>query len=58
MYNSFGNMSDSISQRDGIGQGTVQAGRYLWVVLLLVTGAVSTKPDAAGSPCFVSVYPE
>ncbi|MFC1913965.1 MFS transporter [Chloroflexota bacterium] len=31
-------MNDSASQRDGIGQGTINTGSYLWVVLSLVTG--------------------
>ena len=37
MYNGTNQMSDSASQRDDIDQGT-QAGRYLWVVLPLLTG--------------------
>ncbi|MFC1956359.1 MFS transporter [Chloroflexota bacterium] len=32
-------MSDSASQRDGTGQGTIQTGHYLWIVLPLATGA-------------------
>ncbi|MFC2052414.1 MFS transporter [Chloroflexota bacterium] len=36
-------MSDSASQRDGISQGTTQTGRYLWILLPLVTGAVATQ---------------
>ncbi|MFC2002051.1 MFS transporter [Chloroflexota bacterium] len=33
-------MSDSISPGDGGRQGTIQAGRYLWIVLPLTTGAI------------------
>ncbi|MFC2066472.1 MFS transporter [Chloroflexota bacterium] len=40
MYNGVDNMGNSISQRDGVGQGTVPSGNYIWVVLLLVTSAV------------------
>ena len=39
MYNGFDNMSDSISQKDRVGRGTIQTGRYLWIVLSLITGA-------------------
>ena len=43
MYNGANQMSDSTSQRDGIGQGTTHTDRYLWVLLSLVTGASATQ---------------
>lgn len=43
LYNSANQMSESASKRDGIGRVTIKAGRYLWVVLPLITGAVLTQ---------------
>ncbi|MFC2001705.1 MFS transporter [Chloroflexota bacterium] len=36
-------MSDKISQKGGIGQETTQSGRYLWIVLSLITGAALSQ---------------
>ncbi|MFC2001545.1 MFS transporter [Chloroflexota bacterium] len=36
-------MSDSISQKGDIGQGRIQPGRYLWIVLALITSAAVTQ---------------
>ncbi|MFC2002137.1 MFS transporter [Chloroflexota bacterium] len=44
-------MSDSISQRDGIGQGTIKAGRYPWIVLaLVVSGQMAGALAMQGLP--------
>ncbi len=43
MYNCVQNMLNSISQKDDIGQGTIQPRHYLWIVLPIVTLAAVTQ---------------
>ncbi len=43
MYNDANQMNDSASQKDSTGQGIIQTGHYLWIILPLLTGAALTE---------------